>query len=186
MHSDQPQTIVKKQSKAPAVERLFLERFNAQYAKQYRLVLCSQDFSTFDYWMFDVRKPKAMPYLVELKHHKSRDISKTNLIGCDLIKIQKLKAYSQDTRAFVFHLLNDGLLIQDVTTPLDDIRDIIYQGRSVVLGLIKLSNCVKQLSLGYQDLILLRDSLPSEAFAEKSPGATAQGFEAHADLDDSF
>jgi hypothetical protein len=184
MFNDRPQVITKPISKESLTESLFLEKFNAKYSKTHKLVRCHQDFNTFDYWLIDLLKPNSIPKLVELKHHTQRDLKNTKFIGCDLIKLQKLKAQSQDTKAYVFHLLEDVTLIQDATTPIDQIKEITYKGQQVLLGLIMVQKCIKTIDFGFQNLQKLRDHLPVDALLQRSLGATAQGSQAHSSLDD--
>jgi len=179
MQSDRPQVITKHISKESLTEALFAEKFNAKYSKTRRLVKCNQDFNTFDFWMIDLLQPNAIPKLVELKHHTQRNSKNTKLIGCDLLKLQKLKAQSLDTKAYVFHLLDDVTLIQDAETPIDKIQQIVYKGQDVLLGLIMIQKCIKTIDFGFQDLQLLRKNLPAEVLLQRSLCAIAQGSQAH-------
>ena len=178
MFNDRPQVIKKHISKESLTEALFLEKFNAKYSKTRRLIKCNQDFNTFDFWLIDLLQPNAIPKLVELKHHIKRDSKTTKFIGCDLLKLQKLKAQSLDTKAYVFHLLEDATLIQDVETKVDKIQQIVYKGQDILLGLIMIQKCIKTIDFGFQDLQKLKNHLPAEVLLQRSLSAIAQGSEA--------
>jgi hypothetical protein len=167
---DRPQVI--KKAKLSWTEDLFAQVYN-QESKIYRLVACNQDYHTFDFWLVDkdeIRPPK----IVELKAHY-KPSSQRAMVGCDFIKIQKLRSLAVGTKAYIFHLFEDETLIQDVGDTLDSYREIIFNDRPVILGLMRRERLKSIGSIGLDRLRKIQDAAQSQASQPKSPGATAQG-----------
>lgn len=171
MIGDNPQVIKKQRSKTAWSESLFLKAFNHS-SRSWRLLACEQDFNTFDYWMIDVTGQKP-PRIVELKAHIHSSSGDRNLIGCDYIKLQKLKSLAVGTKAYVFHLLEDVTLVQDVETPIDIYKEIEFRDRPVLLGLIKRDKVKNEYPIGLKDLRLLRDVELESADQSQSHDAIA-------------
>lgn len=169
MIGDTPQVIRK--AKVSWTEELFAEVYNVE-SRSYRLVLCSQDYQTFDYWLVD-KSGLRPPAVVELKAHYKFSTERQH-VGCDLVKIQKLRSLSMGSKGYIFHLFEDCTLIQDVEQPIDKFLEIEYSGKPVILGLVRGEMLKSISSVGLARLRKIQDVKRAPASREKSPDATAQ------------
>jgi hypothetical protein len=152
MIGDTPTVVRRPVSKTAWSEKAFQTWFNDNLSG-WKLMLCSQEFNAFDFWLID-EHANSQPKLVELKAHLGKLHTDRDLVGCDFIKIQKLRSLSLGTKAFVFHLFEDCVLIQDVDTEIKLFRQTEWNGNDVLLGLIARTSCEKKLSVGLKDLRL--------------------------------
>lgn len=170
MIGDKP--AVFKRSKVGSSEAIFAEVYNLESAN-YRLLACNQDFSAFDFWLMD-KNEKLPPRLVELKTHFRHSYIR-DMVGCDFIKVQKLRSLAAGTKAYIFHLFTDMTLIQDVDQPLDEYREIMYGGRPIILGLVNRDKLKVMHSIGLDRLQKILDARRAQVSPLKSPQeSTAQ------------
>lgn len=151
MVNDSP-TVIRKQSisKTGWYEKPFLSWFNRTFATC-KLLSCSQDFSTFDYWMLDSNQTSP-PKLIELKAHPNKLHTDRDFVGCDLIKLLKLRSLSFGHDAKIFHIFEDVCLIQDINTEITRYVETVWGGHTVLLALVPRLSCEKQLTVGLRDL----------------------------------
>jgi len=152
MIGDRPHVIKKRLSKTSHIENIFQEHFNATSA-YFNLIKCSQDFNTFDFWLIEKKIHLHPPRPVELKVHFNRDPKCHDLIGCDYIKYLKLKSLAVDTKAYIFHVLANRTLVQDVTRPVTHYKTYVDRdGREILLGLIEAKDCPHVFNFGFLQL----------------------------------
>ena len=154
MQNDQP-SIVRKMTPKPKIswtEQAFLEAFNKKYADSYELMACNQDYHTFDFWLMSKNSPNLMPRIVELKLHRDKHSHDRGLVGCDVIKLQKLRALSVGTKAYVFHLFLNETLVQNVDQEFHELRKTVWDGNEVLLALMSISSVERTIPIGLSDL----------------------------------
>ena len=152
MIGDNPTTIRIPKSKTSWTEKAFQEWFNATFENRFELMSCSQDFHTFDFWMLNVGQPDVQPRIIELKAHIGKKGLDRAFVGCDFIKIQKLRNLCIGTKAYVFHLFEDCVLIQDVDTRITQFKKTTWNDQEVLLGLISVHNIDRKFSVGLANL----------------------------------
>lgn len=154
MYNDFP-TVVRKMTPKPKIswtEQAFLEVFNKKYEGVYELMACNQDYHTFDFWLIFKNDPNIMPRIVELKLHRDKNSYDRNLVGCDLIKLQKLRSLAVGTKAYVFHLFSNETLVQNVDQTVHELRKTVWDGNEVLLALVLKSSVEKTIPIGLSDL----------------------------------
>ncbi len=159
-------------------EKSFLTYFN-KLSEHFRLVLCSQDFNLFDYWLIDKRTPFIPPRLVELKVHLRKNINNSDFVGLDYLKLQKLKAYSKGSKAYVFHLTEDATYVQDVESEIHKV--VPYErdtGDIVMIALVHHKSCFRTFHFGFKDLPSESEAQLPEVSALRNPDAIAPETEA--------
>lgn len=152
MIRDNPTVIHKPRSKTSWTEEKFLTWFNAKYADRYELMPCNQDFQSFDYWMLDLRDPQKIPRIIELKAHIGKLHTDRPRVGCDLIKLQKLRGLSVGTKAYIFHLFEDATLVQSIDQPVAELRKTVWNDSEILLALVERVDCASLIAVGLRDL----------------------------------
>jgi len=152
MIGDNPSVVRKPVSKTSWTEKAFQDKFNDVYHDKFELMACNQDFHTFDFWLLNIGQPDIMPKIIELKCHIGKKCYDRPLVGCDFIKIQKLRNLAVGTKAYVFHLFEDGCLVQDVDERIVNFRKTTWNDQEVLLGLVSVHNVEKKLSIGLEHL----------------------------------
>lgn len=146
----------KHESKSSWTEKALLNWFNKHYEGQMELMACNQDYQTFDYWMTDLVNPSKMPRIVELKCHPNKKSTDRELVGCDFVKLQKLRGLSVGTKAYIFHLFEDIVIIQDVDVQATNFIKTTWNFTQILLALVYAKDCAKRLPVGLVDLRLLQ------------------------------
>ena len=156
MQGDNP-TIIrlprKKSQITSFIEDSFQAAFNSLFHNKYELMSCSQDYNTFDFWMVEPSKQEIAPRIIELKAHLNKNFEDREMMGCDLIKLQKLRSLSIDgIKSYIFHVFEDATLVQDVNTPVRSYRRTIWSNKEILLALVPRQTAVQKISIGLKDL----------------------------------
>jgi hypothetical protein len=163
MQGDNP-TIIKLPTKTPFVksswtESAFEKAFNQIFVNKYSLLKCSQDYNTFDFWLLNLSDPRQMPAMIELKTHLSVKHDDREMVGCDLIKANRMKSLAVNgCKAYVFHLFKDLTLVQDIDTPIANIRKVEWANKEVLLALISRQSAVQKIGIGLDYLLTQQSS----------------------------
>lgn len=125
----------------------FFTLFNALSPEKYHLVPSTQDYETFDFYLFKVGEVE--PFIIEFKSRSGHwhDTYQETLV--DYLKIMKLRAMSK--KAYVIVCYEDLSIVVDVTANPDAIILGEFDNREKPVALYKIEG-LKTIPISLEDL----------------------------------